>query len=138
MLVRLDRGWAVTWICVGGMFLTPALNIWLIPVFSARFGPGGAGIAAGTALIVSEVLTTVIMTYLLKGMAFDRRSMTIVVKTILVCLVVGLLDWFLRPMRWGRLGIDATTYIVLIIASGALNIREAVEQLRRMRPGAAA
>jgi O-antigen/teichoic acid export membrane protein len=137
MLVRLERGWAVTWICVAGMFLTPALNIWLIPVFSARYGPGGAGIAAGTALIVSEVLTTAVMTYLLGGMAFDRRSLTIVVKTVLVCLAVGLLDWFLRPMRWGRLGIDAVSYIVLVIACGALNIRETIQQLKSMRPGSA-
>jgi O-antigen/teichoic acid export membrane protein len=135
MLVRLGRGWTVTWICIIGMFVTPALNIWLIPVFGRHFGPGGAGIAAGTALMVTELLTTVIMTYLLGGMAFDRRSAIVVVKTLLVCAAVGLLDWFLRPMRWGRLGIDAGVYIVLVLAVGAVNIRETIEQVRQMRPG---
>ena len=136
MLVRIGRGWALTWISVGGMIATPLLNVWLIPIFSLRFGPGGAGIAASTALMVSEVFTTLIMTFLLGGMAFDARSLTVVAKTLAVCLVVGLLDWFLRPMGWSRLAIDASVYIFLVLAVGAVKIRETIEQVRRMAPQA--
>ena len=137
MLVRLNRGWALTWISVGGMITTPLLNVWLIPIFGQRFGPGGAGIAASTALMVSEFFTTVIMTILLGGMAFDRRSVIVVVKTVLVCAVVGLLDWYLRPMGWGRLAIDAGVYVALVLALGAVHIREIIQQMRRMGPAEA-
>ncbi len=132
MLVRLDRGWALTWISIGGMIATPLLNFWLIPIFSQRFGPGGAGIASGTALMISEAGTTVVMTILLGGMAFDARSLTVLLKTVLVCAGVIVLDWFLRPMSWARLGIDATVYIVAILAVGAVNIRQTLKQMRKM------
>ncbi|HEY4303882.1 MAG TPA: flippase [Gemmatimonadaceae bacterium] len=138
MLVRLGRGWALTWISLGGMIVTPLLNVWLIPIFGHRFGDGGAGIAAATALMVSEVLTTAIMTYMLGGMAFDRRSVIVVLKTVASCVAVGLLDWFLRPMAWGRLAIDAGVYIALVVTIGAVNIRETMQQMKRMRSGAAA
>jgi len=93
-------------------------------------------IAAATALMVSEFFTTAIMTILLGGMAFDGRSITVVVKTLLVCLGVTLLDWYLRPMGWGRLGIDASVYIIAVFAIGAVNIRETIRQIRRMTPQA--
>ena len=32
LLIRLERGWTVTWISVGGMILSPLLNLLLIPV----------------------------------------------------------------------------------------------------------
>ena len=132
MLVRLERGWALTWISIGGMIATPLLNFWLIPIFSVRFGPGGAGIAAATALMISEFGTTVVMTLLLGGMAFDARSLMVLLKTVLVCLGVIALDWFLRPMGWARLGIDATVYLVAIFAVGAVKIGEILRQVRKM------
>ena len=52
-------------------------------------------------------------------------------------LVVIALDWFLRPMGWARLGIDATVYVALAFAVGAVRIRETFNQMRRMSGKAA-
>jgi O-antigen/teichoic acid export membrane protein len=126
LLIRLGRGWAVTWISLIGMVLSPLLNLWLIPRFSALLGKGGAGIGAGIALIATEVFATVSMTVLLGGRAFDRRSRVALAKTCAVCALVIAIDRVLAPLGAWRLLIEAVVYYVLVTTWGALDVRRIV------------
>ncbi len=133
LLVRLERGWAVTWISVAGMIASPLLNLVLIPMGLRQFGRGGAGVGAATSLVISELATTVAMTWLLGGLAFDRRGVTTVAKTVAVCLAVVALDRLLMPLGPARLVLDGVAYLAGVVAWGALDVRGAIAFLRNAR-----
>lgn len=134
LLVRLDRGWSVTWVSVSGMLLAPALNIWLVPVCFARFGAGGAGIGAAISLTVTELFTTGVMTYLLGMQAFDRRSVVALVKTFIIGAMVVVTDYYMKHLNLGlgpwRLLIDAVLYFGAVTLSGALDVRGGIALAR--------
>ena len=126
LLIRLGRGWAVTWISLLGMVVSPLLNIVLIPRCAALLGRGGAGVGAALALILTEVVATVGMTWLLGGRAFDRRSKTVLAKTCAVSALVIAVDIPLRAIGPWRLLLELPLYIALVVAWGALDVRRLV------------
>ena len=125
VLIQIGRGWAVTQISIAGMVLSGALNAVLIPRAYAAFGRGGAGIGAAAAMVIMELVTAGVMIWILGRRAFDRRGVTVLVKTLLVCLAVGLLDRWLAPLGAWRLLIDGVVYVALVLTTGAVNAREA-------------
>ena len=133
MLIRLERGWALSCISVAGAIGSPLLNVWLIPYCAERFGPGGAGIGAAITLIAMELGTTVAMTWLLAGRAFDRRSIATLSKTCVVCAVVIAIDHLAAPLGAWRLVIDVVLYVTLVVAWGALDLRGMLAFLRGAR-----
>ena len=136
LLVRIERGWAVTWIAVAGMIASPLLNVVLIPMGLRHVGRGGAGVGAATALVFTELATTVAMTWLLGGLAFDRRGVTAVAKTVVVCLAIVTLDRLLMPLGSARLLLDGVAYLAGVVAWGALDARGAIAFLRNARSAA--
>ena len=132
LLVRLGRGWAVTWVSVSGMLLAPVLNLWLVPVCFAKFGAGGAGIGAAISLTVTELFTTGVMTYVLGMQAFDRRSVVALVKTFIIGAIVLVVDYLMRDLGLGawRLLIDAVLYFGSVTLTGALDVRGGIALAR--------
>ena len=125
LLVRLGRGWSVTWVSVAGMVLAPSLNLWLVPLCFAKFGPGGAGIGAAISLTGTELFTTIMMCYLLGKLAFDRRLVVALLKTFLIGAIVVVGDYLMMGLHLGiwRLLIDAVFYFGAVTLSGALDVR---------------
>jgi O-antigen/teichoic acid export membrane protein len=130
MLIRLERGWAVSCVSMAGAVVSPLLNLWLIPHGRAAFGPGGAGIGAATALIITEFGTAVAMTWLLGGRAFDRRSAVAMAKTCAVCVLVIAIDRVTRSLGDARLVLEVVLYLVLVVAWGALDLRGMIQFVR--------
>jgi O-antigen/teichoic acid export membrane protein len=124
ILVRLERGWAVTFISISGMIVTPILDFLLIPRCLAAFGRGGGGIGAATALLITEIYTTFLLTWLLGDRAFDRRSVVVLYKTVAICGIVVLLNHVLGSFRGWRLVADGGAYILLVVAWKAADLRE--------------
>jgi O-antigen/teichoic acid export membrane protein len=122
ILVRLERGWEVTFISISGIVVTPILDLILVPVCLSRFGPGGGGIGAAIALLITEIYTTYLLTRLLGKRAFDRRSVTAVSKTLIVCGFVVLLHYALSSFSPWRLLADAVVYVVLVTLWKAVDI----------------
>jgi len=129
ILIRLDRAWAVTAVSAIGIALSGALNLWLVPHGLARFGPGGAGIGAASALIITECWTTGALVWLMGREAFDGRLIAMLAKTVAVCAVVLGLDHLLLPMGAWRLAVDAAVYVGLAVSSGAMDVRGALGYL---------
>ena len=125
LLIRLDRGWAVTWVSVSGMFLAPALNLWLVPLCFAKLGQGGAGIGAALSLTGTELFTTGVMCYLLGRHAFDRRLVVALLKTFVIGAIVVVGDLTMKNLDLGfwRLVIDAVFYISAVTLTGALDVK---------------
>jgi O-antigen/teichoic acid export membrane protein len=133
LLVRLERAWALTWITVIGMLVSPALNLILIPEGLRIFGRGGAGIGAAITLVITEFATTIAMTWLLRGQVFDRRSVTMITKTLIVSVLVIVLDLLIARLGLWRLAIEAMTYLTVVIWWGALDVRGMSAIVRQMR-----
>jgi O-antigen/teichoic acid export membrane protein len=139
LLIQLGRGWTVTAVTVSGMVTAALLNLLLVPRTLAAFGAGGAGIGAGVSLLITEVLTTAVLCWLVGRGVVTRGLLATVGKTIVVCAAVAvahvLIGELLVPAgapaglaAWTRLGVDIALYCGLILAVGAVN----VAQLRTM------
>jgi len=140
VLVRLERSWMVTIISVSGMIVTPLLDLWLVPRCLAAVGPGGAGIGAAIVQIATELYITVWLTVLLGRRAFDRRSVSIVARTLGVCVLVIAVDRLLAGSIAGgwRLAVDTVLYLGLATWSGALDVRALLALVRDAGAGPAA
>ncbi len=124
VLVRLERGWAVSWVSMSGMLLSPLLNLWLVPHGLRALGPGGAGVGAGAALVLTELYAAGMMAWLIGRRGVDRRLAVVLAKTAGVCAAVLVADHFLAPTGVWRLAADAIVYAAGVVATGAVNPRE--------------
>jgi O-antigen/teichoic acid export membrane protein len=122
LLVSFGRGWAVTGVGIVGTLVAPALSMTLVPIFAARFGDGGAGMGAATSLTITETCTALGMAYLVGRNAFDKRTLTVIGKTVLCGAVVACVDLLLPRAPW-RLIPEGLLYVVLVVATGALDWR---------------
>ena len=131
ILVRLERSWAVTGVAISAMFLTPALNLWLVPHFARTLGAGGAGVGAGTALVVTELYTALVLAWLIGRDGVDARLVGSLAKTVGVCIVVvAAHHWLLAPLGVWRLGADMALYAAGVFGTGAVRHAEIVGMVR--------
>jgi O-antigen/teichoic acid export membrane protein len=111
LLVRLERAWTVTIISLLGMIVSPSLNFVLVPRFAALYGVGGAGMGAAWALTLTELFTAGTMTWQLGSRAFDRQSVSLIGKTMLLALGVAAADLVMRRFGYWRIPIDVALYL---------------------------
>jgi O-antigen/teichoic acid export membrane protein len=130
LLVRLNRAWTVTIISLGGMLLSPTLNLLFVPRFGALFGIGGAGMGAATALTLTECFTAGAMTWALGSRAFDARSLRLIGMTLALALAVAALDIAIRPLGIWRLPIDVAAYVAAGIALRLIDVPTMLEMVR--------
>jgi len=135
VLILTGRAWAQAVISIGGLVANPLLNWLFIPASVKWFGLGGAGIGAAISQLGTEVVVTVAMTALVGRRAFDRRSLSVIARTVAACALVAALDWWLleRAHPALRLALDAVLYVALVVGSGALKVRELVAFVRTAR-----
>jgi O-antigen/teichoic acid export membrane protein len=131
-LIGSGRGWLVTAVLVSGVITSPILNYLFVPRSLAIFGPGGAGVGAAAALNVTEGYITILLTLALGNRAFDRRSLIIFGKTIVVCVGVIAMDrLLLRPYGAVRLAVDVLVYSALVLSWGAADHRALIRLATR-------
>jgi len=130
VLIRLERGWAVTAISLSGLGANALLNAFLIPACWRTFGRGGAGIGAAWALVATEAAVTALMLLLIGGRAFDRRSLSTMGKTALACLLALAAHRALAGLGPARIAADALVYFGFIVAFKAVRIGEVVSLVR--------
>ncbi|HEX4620543.1 MAG TPA: flippase [Myxococcaceae bacterium] len=123
-LIRLGRPWMMTCISLGGLVVTPVLDYLLIPRASQAFGPAGGGLGCAMAIVVTETCVIIAQMSLIGRRAFDRRSLSMIAKTLAACAVVLVVDHWLGAWGWGRLLIDAALYLALVVSSRALRLGE--------------
>jgi len=134
-LIMLGRAWTLTVISVVGLVANVALNLTLIPFSLRAFGPGGGGTGGALAIFGTEIVVATCLIGSVGRGAFDRRNVVAIGKSLAACVVVTLLDR--RLAAWGILRIvaDASLYAVLVLATGAVRLREMIgvlkEALRR-------
>lgn len=125
-LVLLDRAWTVAKISLAALVMNPALDLVLVPWGMRALGPGGAGVGAAIALLVTEACVMIALTAAVGREAWSRRSALAIGKAALCCGVVVGVDLALRPLGPVRIALDMALYAALLFVSGALRISEVV------------
>jgi O-antigen/teichoic acid export membrane protein len=131
-LILTGRAWAQAVISLCGLFVNPLLNWVFIARCQARYGDGGAGIGAAIAQVGTELVVTTVMTAFVGRRAFDRRSLSMIVKTLGASAAVWVLDAWLHPQVHPavRLAADVAVYLVLIFALRAVQLSETLQFAR--------
>jgi len=124
VLIMLDRPWALTKISIVGLGVNVALNLALIHPSMRTFGVGGGGAGCALAMLGTEIVVASIMIGIVGREAFDRRSVVMVGKSLAAFGVVVLVHRALESIGALRLVVDGLVYLVLVIATGALRVRE--------------
>jgi O-antigen/teichoic acid export membrane protein len=130
-LILTGRAWTQAFISIAGLALNPFLN-WLLLTRAAQLGDGGAGVGAAWAQVGTELGVTAAMTALVGRRAFDRRSVVMIVKTLVVCGVVIAIDLLALQGLHGlvRLAVDGVLYLLGVLLTRALDVKELVRFAR--------
>ncbi len=123
-LVLLGRAWAVTGVSFAALALNLALNLVLVPGAMRALGPGFAGSAAATSVIVTELAVMVALLAMVGARAFDRWSVSSIARAVACCVLVVGIDALLRPLGSARLVVDAAAYPALLFSLGAVRVEE--------------
>lgn len=133
-LMILDRSWTITVVSIAGMILLPILIITLVPVWQGE-GDGGAGKGASIALTLREFIIVSVFLAVLRDKALDRRGLFTLIKSLVICVVVGFADHYLKSLTIPplRLAADALLYGVLMVATGVLHPRDLKAVLKMVK-----
>lgn len=136
-IVMLERPWVLTSISIAGLFVNIGLNLALIRFSMDRFGLGGGGLGCALAMMGTEVFVTTCMLAFLGRRAFDRRSSVTIAKSLAACVVAWGVHRALASIGPLRLVADGAVYLLLVLATGALRLRDMTslvkDALRRRR-----
>jgi O-antigen/teichoic acid export membrane protein len=129
-LILLERSWTTTLVTLASFVANALLNVFVIPVALRRFGEGGAGIGAAAVWVSTEAGVVVTHMILLRRVMFDRRNVTVMLKSLFACaLVVGIHFWAVGLGEL-RLLLDGTVYMVVVLATRAVRLGELRELAR--------
>lgn len=125
--------WTVTVTSLLSLVLNPALVMVLVTL-SAGWGVGGGGAACAMAAIATEAVVLAGMFWRMGRDAWDLRLVKMLVKTTVACVVVYVADrYFLQPLGYARLIVDGASYVLLVLGSGALSVKETLGFVKTLR-----
>ncbi len=123
-LMMTGRAWTVTKITVLSFLVNGTMNALLLRPALRAFGEGGAGIAAASIWVGTELMVALIYVGLLGRDVLDRRNVVAFAKSLVtsVCVVTV----HIAAARLGnlRLALDLVVYLALILGSGAVRIKD--------------
>lgn len=131
-LMILGRSWTITVISIAGLIALPVF-VWVALLFAQGGAPGAIGMATAAALSLRELAIILVFLAFLGRRAVDGRSVSQLVKSVVVCVLVGLAH---RSMPYGgllRLVFDGALYAVLALVVRIVRPSDLVLVLRLVR-----
>jgi O-antigen/teichoic acid export membrane protein len=123
-LIMLERAWTVALISIAGLAVNLLLNLLLIRRSMVFFGEGGGGVGCAIAALGTHAFTMTAMIAFVGREAFDQRTLRMVAKSLLACVLVVVVDRLAASLGWVRIVLDAIAYLAVVVATGALRIGE--------------
>jgi O-antigen/teichoic acid export membrane protein len=130
-LVMIGRAWTLTRVSVAGLVVNGALNLLFVRYSVSVLGEGGGGTGCAAARLGTEIFVSTCMALAIGRGAFDRRSISTVVRSLLVYAVVVVVHALLRPLGPARLAVDGALYLALAIGAGAIRPKELLSTVRQ-------
>lgn len=133
-LIILRRGWTVTIISVGAVFVTAALMFIFVPLGRRLIGEGGECAGAAAAVIASEVCVLAAMLSSFGKFPLDAPTLRALGKTVAIGAAILVTDsQLLRGLGPVRLVLDALAYVVAALALRVVRIRDIGAAVRLVR-----
>ena len=129
-LVMLERAWLLSWISVCGLVINAVLNLVIVRFSVHLLGEGGGGTGCALAMLITEIVVTAWLAISIGRGAFDRRSVSVVLRSLAAYGVVSGAHVLMRPLGPIRLAVDVALYFVIAIAIGALRPKELVATVK--------
>jgi O-antigen/teichoic acid export membrane protein len=129
-LIMLERAWTLTWISVAGLGINAGLNLVFVHYSVSALGEGGGGTGCAAAMLGTELVVSTCMAIAIGRGAFDRQSISTVIRSLIVYAIVVVAHVLLRSLGPARLAVDAALYLVLAVATGALRPKEMLSTVR--------
>jgi O-antigen/teichoic acid export membrane protein len=123
-LIILRKGWSVTIISVGAVFVTGLLMFVFVPLGRHLIGEGGESAGAAAAVISSEACVLVAMLSSFRKFPLDAPTIRSLAKMIGLGIVILIVDRQLRGLGPARLAVDAAAYVILAFAIGVVRIKD--------------
>jgi O-antigen/teichoic acid export membrane protein len=134
-LVVEGRGWTLTTVAVVGVSVNALAGWFLVPLFGAWFGPGGAGSGMALAGVVKEVVVVGCFLAALGVGTIDRQCWSIIARTALAAAATTALHVVLAPLGHWRLLADVLAYAMLAFLFGAVRPSMLISLARELMPG---
>jgi O-antigen/teichoic acid export membrane protein len=137
LIVR-GRSWRLTSISLTGIGVHAAAALVLVPLFSARIGPGGAGAGMAVAAVTKEIYVFVSQLLSLGSNVIDRPRWQMIARSVVAAVLAALTHVALASLGYWRLPVDLVVYATAAVALGALKPRALValaQELRSSRAG---
>jgi O-antigen/teichoic acid export membrane protein len=131
-LIILDKQWKATLNAIVSLAMTPLLIVAFVPVAS-RLGEGGAAAGAALAVVVSEVIVSLLCLHHMGRRALDRRTLGAAGKSLALCAAVSLMHVVLGRLGPVRILVDMAVYVALAFALGIVRMKDAATLLRLLR-----
>lgn len=135
-LVVVGKGWSVTLISVGSVFVNAALMLVFVPLGRHLVGTGGECAGAAASILATEVFVLIAMVSRFNESPLDARTIRVIIKSVVIGAVVLLFDRALRPIGPARLVVDGLLYCLMALALRTVRVAELRRSLRLLRlPG---
>jgi len=128
-LILLERSWTATLVMVASFVVNASANLLVLRFALARLGDGGAGIGAAAVSASTEGIVAFTMFWFVGKEAFDRRNASTAIRVVACAALTVAVDRLAAPIGSPRIFVDALAYVVLIVATRALDVREAARVL---------
>jgi O-antigen/teichoic acid export membrane protein len=123
-LTIVGKGWSVTLISVGSVFINAALLLILVPIGRRLLGTGGECAGAAAAVIATEICVMIAMVSRFEESPLDARIIRVLVKSVAVGAVVLWMDRHIRGLGPSRLAVDALVYAAMALALRIVTVAE--------------
>jgi O-antigen/teichoic acid export membrane protein len=139
-LIIMGKGWFVTNISIGSVFVTAALMLVLVPLGRHAIGLGGECAGAAAAVVATEAFVLCAMMSRFQTFPLDGRNRSILAKSCGLGAFVLIADRFLRGLGSPRLAVDAVVFAVVALAIRLITVDDITRliELLRHRGGDAA
>jgi hypothetical protein len=107
-----------------GLVVNPIMHVLLIRPSLRAFGDGGGGAGCAIAMLGTEIFVVSCMMGAVGRGAFDKRSLGTIGKSLLAYAVVALAHGAMAPIGPLRLVADGLLYLAIVLATGALRLKE--------------
>jgi O-antigen/teichoic acid export membrane protein len=134
-LQALGRAWVGVRVAIVGVAISAVLNLVLQPHGVAWFGLGGAGVVAGFAAAVNEVVVAGAMLFFLGRRAWDDGTFSTLARVVAASVPVVLVDRLLAGwgFSWLRLFADVVVYGLNLVLLRAIDVSLLSTHVRSFR-----
>jgi O-antigen/teichoic acid export membrane protein len=130
-IIQQGRMWTLTKISLTGLVLNPALNLFAIPAGLRHFGEGGAGLAAASTTVLTEIVVAGLTFGALGRDGFDRKSAILITKTGIAGGLVALVHFLTPSLGVWKIVLDGVLYLAIAAPLGAFPVVEMVTAAAR-------